>query len=40
MIRFVLDVFEEPIFGLLVGAALLYVAIGDAAEGLASGVRG
>jgi P-type Ca2+ transporter type 2C len=34
LIRFVLEVFEEPIFGLLVGAALLYVAIGDAAEGL------
>ena len=34
LIRFVAEVFEEPIFGLLVGAALLYVVIGDLAEGL------
>ena len=34
LLRFVAEVFEEPIFGLLVGAALLYVAIGDVAEGL------
>jgi Ca2+-transporting ATPase len=34
LIRFVLEVFEEPIFGLLVGAAVIYVALGDAAEGL------
>lgn len=34
LIRFFLEVFEEPIFFLLVGAAVLYIAIGDAAEGL------
>ena len=34
LLRFVAEVFEEPIFMLLVGAALLYVAIGDLAEGL------
>jgi P-type Ca2+ transporter type 2C len=34
LIRFFLEVFEEPIFLLLAGAAVLYIAIGDSAEGL------
>jgi Ca2+-transporting ATPase len=34
LIRFVLEVLEEPIFALLLGAAALYAAIGDTAEGL------
>jgi Ca2+-transporting ATPase len=37
LVRFVLEVLEEPIFALLLGAAALYVAIGDTAEGLLLG---
>jgi len=34
LLRFFAEVLEEPIFMLLVGAAVLYIAIGDAAEGI------
>ena len=34
LLRFFAEVLEEPIFLLLVGAAVLYLAIGDAAEGI------
>ncbi len=34
LLRFCAEVLEEPIFLLLVGAAVLYLAIGDAAEGI------
>jgi Ca2+-transporting ATPase len=34
LLRFFLEVLEEPIFLLLVGAACLYLALGDTAEGL------
>jgi Ca2+-transporting ATPase len=33
LLRIAAEVFEEPVFLLLVGAAILYIAIGDAAEG-------